>query len=218
MTDFVPEKDLVVLAADSQMEFAVKGLLTRGAALGFREPSVDFLVHPAKDPGCLLRGHDFLRPLYRQYHHAIVMLDREGCGREASLRELLESDLEQRLSSSGWGDRAAAIVLDPELEVWVWSDSPEVDAVLGWTGRTPRLEEWLRTQGYCTPRQMKPNRPKTALEQALRLARKGRSSAIFFELAKRVSVRRCSDPAFLKFKATLQQWFGGASRDERIPL
>jgi hypothetical protein len=210
MTSLPPEKDLVVLAADGQMEFAVKGLLTRGCALGFREVSVDIHVHPAKDPGCFLRGHDFLRAFHRQYRHAIVLFDREGCGREDNPREALEQELEERLSSSGWGDRAAVIVLDPELEIWVWSDSPEVDAVLGWTDRTPCLTDWLQAAGYSTSGQTKPRRPKEALEQALRSVRKGRSSAIFFQLAQRVSVNRCTDPAFLKFKATVQRWFGSA--------
>jgi hypothetical protein len=208
MTSIGTEKDLVVLAADGQMEFAVKGLLSRGPALGFRELSVDIHVHPAKDPGCLLQGHDFLRPFHKQYRHAIVMLDRDGCGREDSPRHVLEGDLEKRLSSSGWGDRAAAIVLDPELEVWVWSDSAVVDAVLGWTGRTPGLADWLRAEGFSSGRHTKPNRPKEALEKALRLARKGRSSAIFLQLAQQVGLDRCTDPAFLKFKAAMQKWFG----------
>ena len=210
MTGLAPETDLLILAADGQMEFAIKGLLTRGEAIGFREPSVDIRVHPARDPGCLLRGHVFLRPFYRQYRYAIVMLDRDGCGQESS-REALETDLEQRLSLSGWGNRAAAIVLDPELEIWVWSDSPEVANVLGWAGRTPRLAEWLRAEGYSGTSRAKPDRPKEAMEKALRLARKSRSSSIFFQLAQRVSVNRCTDPAFLKFKTILQQWFPRAA-------
>jgi hypothetical protein len=211
MTDGVPENDLVVLVADGQMEFAVRGLLTRNQAIKFQELSVDIHVHPNKDPGCLLRGHDFLRPFYRQYRHALIMLDREGCGREDASRQDLESELEQRLSTTGWDNRAAAIVLDPELEIWVWSDSPEVDAVLGWADKTPRLAEWLQSEGYSTSGQTKPKRPKEAMEQALRLARKGRSSAIFLELAQRVSVNRCIDPAFLKFKNTLREWFPNAN-------
>jgi hypothetical protein len=207
MTDGVPEKDLVILVADGQMEFAVRGLLTRNQGIGFQALSVDIHVHPNKDPGCLLRGHDFLRPFYRQYRHAIIMLDREGCGKERTARQDLESEIEQRLSTAGWGDRAAAVVLDPELEIWVWSDSPKVDDVLGWTGRSPRLAEWLRQEGYAVSGQSKPSHPKKAMEEALRLARKGRSSAIFLELAKHVGVNRCIDPAFLKFKGLLQQWF-----------
>ena len=88
------------MAADGQMEFAVKGLLARGPALGFPDVSFDIHVHPNKDPGCFLRGHDFLRPFYRQYRHAIIIFDREGSGREPRLREDLEAEVERRLSVS----------------------------------------------------------------------------------------------------------------------
>jgi hypothetical protein len=201
-------KDLVVLAADSQMEFTVRGLLSRGKSLRFREVSYDIYVHPAKDPGCLLRAHEFMRPFHRQYAHALVMLDREGCGRSDSSREALEEELERKLAVSGWGNRAAAVVLDPELEIWVWSDSPEVDAVLGWAGRQPTLEQWLRSAGYRVTAGMKPIKPKQAVEEALRIARKRRSSSIYLQLAQRVGVHRCVDAAFLKFKTLLQEWFG----------
>jgi len=208
MTPEPAVKDLVVLVADGQMKSAVEGLLTRGRSLKCRDVSSDIYVHPAKDPGCLLRAHDFLRPFCRQYHRAVVMLDREGSGREGLPREELEAEIEQRLSTSGWGERAAAIVLDPELEIWVWSDSPEVDAALGWSGRTPSLAAWLVSQGYRVPGQHKPQEPKKAMEEALRIARKQRSSAIYLRLAQRVSIQRCADPAFTKFKTVLQRWFG----------
>jgi hypothetical protein len=207
MTPQPPTKDLVVLAADGQIEFAVRGLLTRGRSLQFRDLACDIYVHPAKDPGCFLRGHDFLRPFYRQYSYALVVLDREGCGRQQRPRLSLEADLEQRLAASGWGDRAAAVVIDPELEIWVWSDSPEVDAALGWTGRSPTLAAWLVSESYCGPGEAKPSGPKQALEHALRVTRKRRSSAIYRQLAERVSVHRCTDPAFLKLKALLRTWF-----------
>ncbi|MGD0897167.1 MAG: hypothetical protein ABR915_04980 [Thermoguttaceae bacterium] len=200
-------KDLVVLVADGQMEFTVRGLLTRGPSLQFRDISFDIWVHPAKDPGCLLRGHELLRSFTRQYAHAMVMHDREGCGRDDYSREALESEIESNLARSGWHDRAAAIVIDPELEVWVWSDSPEVVGILGWTGRQPTLAQWLDQQGHCAPGQSKPQKPKKAVDDALRSSGKRRSSSIFRQLAERVSVHRCTDPAFWKFKALLQQWF-----------
>jgi hypothetical protein len=205
----VNAKHLVVLVADGQMDFALRGLLARGQSLGIPELSYDIYVHPEKDPGCLLRGHDFLRPFCRQYLHALVMLDREGCGREASARETLEAELQKRLSDSGWDDRAEAIVIDPELEVWVWSDSPQVDVALGWTGRQPKLIDWLVAEHYLAVGQQKPARPQEALERALRVVRKVRSSSIFFELASQVSIKRCTDPAFGKLKQTLVKWFGG---------
>jgi hypothetical protein len=120
----------------------------------------------------------------------------------------VEEEVERRLSSSGWGDRAVAIAIDPELEIWVWSDSPQVDDVLGWRQREPQLRDWLRNEGFLTGDNVKPSAPKRAVDEALRIAGKGRSSSIFGQLAQRVSVARCEDPAFLKFKATLQKWFG----------
>jgi hypothetical protein len=216
MTDGVPGKDLIVLVADGQMEHAVRGLLTHNEAIGFQRLSFDAYVHPNKDPGCLLRGHDFLRPFNRQYRHAMVMLDREGCGRYDVSRNQLEMELEARLSTAGWDNRAVAVILDPELEIWVWSDSPVVEEVLGWSNRTPRLAEWLQSEGHVTSGQTKPSRPKEAMEHALRLARRSRSSAIFLKLAQRVSVKRCIDPAFLKFKSVLRKWFPGANEAEDI--
>ena len=124
-------RDLVVLAADKNMEFAVKGLIARAAALGIREILSDVFVHPHHDPGCLLEGHDFLRLYTKSHRHALVILDRGGSGREDLSRESLEQELEGLLSQSGWENRAAAIAIDPELEIWVWSGSPHVDAVLG---------------------------------------------------------------------------------------
>ena len=92
-------KDLVALVADGQMEFALRGLLTRGRSLGFRDVTFDIYVHPGKDPGCRLRAHDFLRPFTQQYAHAVVIHDLEGCGRDAQPREAVESDIESRLNN-----------------------------------------------------------------------------------------------------------------------
>ncbi|MBI2875671.1 MAG: hypothetical protein HYY20_02180 [Candidatus Tectomicrobia bacterium] len=207
MTSEQIPKDLVILVADKNMEFTIKGLLSRPKALGVRFLANDLFVHPEQDTGCLLRSHDFLRSFINRYAHALVMLDREGCGREGSSREVLEREVEDRLSRSGWGNRAVAIVLDPELEIWVWSDSPHVDSVLGWEGKQPDLKTWLRSQGFWDAQRTKPDRPKEAVEEALRLARKARSSSNYFQLAQRVGFGRCTDPAFLKLKAALQDWF-----------
>ncbi len=200
--------DLVVLVADKNMEFAVKGILGRTQALGIRELMPVVHVHPEKDPGCLLRGHEFLSLFCNQYAHAIIMLDFEGSGREETDRERLELEIEKRLSQSGWGDdRAAAVVIGPELEMWVWSDSPQVDAVLGWQGKSPELRTWLKAKGLLQEEEAKPERPKEAMELALRAARKPRSSALYLQLARQVSMARCVDPAFLKLRTILQAWF-----------
>lgn len=204
-------KNLVLLVPDKNIEHTVKGVLTRHQALGIRQlvhpRDFDCFVHPEHDPGCLRTSESFLRPFTKQYEYALVLFDREGCGKDQLPREALEQDVESRLSQSGWGDRAKVIVLNPEIEIWVWSDSPHVDKVLGWEGKQPDLRTWLQGQSLLTPGQSKPERPKEAMEMALRQSGKSRSSALYFQLAEKVSLNRCVDPAFLKLKNTLQQWF-----------
>lgn len=140
------------------------------------------------------------------------MFDRDGCGRHGQTRQQLEAEVEKNLRSAAWGDRAACIVIDPELENWVWSDSPHVDSVLGWEGREPALRGWLQAQGYWNAGSPKPDRPKEAVEEALRNVRKPRSSALYQELAESVSLERCSDPAFLRLKTLLAKWFPQQNR------
>ncbi|MFB3133348.1 MAG: hypothetical protein ACE10K_12585, partial [Rhodothermales bacterium] len=54
----------------------------------------------------------------------------------------------------------------------------------------------------------KPQRPKEAVEAVLRATDTPRSSSLYRQLAQKVSLNRCDDPAFLKLKSTLQEWFG----------
>jgi len=199
--------DLVVLVADRNMEAAVRGLFSRQEALGIRKVDVHILRHPQKDCGCRNGGVEFLAVFPGQYRHALLMFDREGSGEEGQRPETIESDLEGRLSLSGWAGRAAVIVLDPELETWVWSGSPHVAACLGWTDRTMSLPQWLCDKGYLASGEAKPTRPKEAMEAALWMTHTPRSSAIYQRLAETVSTKGCVDRAFVKFRTTMQRWF-----------
>ena len=113
-----------------------------------------------------------------------------------------------KLGASGWKDRVATVVIDPELEAWVWSDSPVVDRVLGWSGRIPSLRDWLRDEKFLSEDKVKPTDPKCAVNEALRMPNKQRSSAIYFELAQQVSFQRCTDTSFQTLRTTLANWFG----------
>jgi hypothetical protein len=201
------QRDIIFVVADRDIEATVLGLLSRPQSLAIRRISAVIRTHPEKDPGCFLRAHDFLRAFRSHYARAIVMFDREGCGSEALSRVALEAAVEDRLRKNGWDDRAKTIVIDPELESWVWSDSPEVDRILGWVARSPVLRSWLWEKGFLQEGTVKPRRPKEAVEAALRVVHKPRSSAIYQDLAMSVSLRRCTDPAFTKLRATLQSWF-----------
>lgn len=207
MTSAPFPKDLVVLAADSNIEFAIRGLLSRPHDLGIRPVSVDYFRHQHHDPGCCNESQEFLRPFLRSHSYALVVFDREGCGREAMPAAQIETGLEQRLAMNGWGGRGAAIAIDPELEQWVWSRSPEVDRTLGWFGREPSLRMWLLAEGMLGEGQAKPAEPKEAMEAALRLAGKARSASLYEQLGRVVPLGACTDRAFSRLRHLLTTWF-----------
>ena len=201
-------KDLVVLSADKNMEHTIKGLLSRPESLDIRRIVADVLIHPRRDPGCVNEGVAFLSGLSEYYHHGLLMFDYEGSGAENkySFGDLQES-LNAELISSPWQHRAKTIVLNPELEVWVWSKSPRVDDVAGWKNRNPSLRRWLVERELLQEGEVKPARPKQAFEDALREVKKKRSSSLYQQIAEKVSFDGCDDTAFLEFKRTLQGWF-----------
>ena len=205
------QKDLIVLVADKNMKFALSGLLSRNQSLGIRSIEYDIYDHPQHDPGCYLKGIEFLSSFQRSYSHALLIFDYEGSGAEHLPIEKIQNDLEQSLSQTGWDNRANVVIINPELENWVWSDSPLVDQELGWAGKIPSLRTWLEDKGFINTGQIKPQKPKEAMEKALREIRKPRSSAIYESLAKQVSFQRCTDTAFLRLKEMLQEWFGADS-------
>jgi hypothetical protein len=199
--------DLIVVTADIDAAGAIRALLERHQALSIRRITATVDRYVGRDSGCYRRAHEYLRPFISQFNYALVVFDRHGCGSEGRSRLLLEEDVQQRLRRNGWADRSAAIVLDPELEAWVWSDSPEVDRILGWTGRKPDLRTWLREQSLWPDDVSKPTHPKRAMQSALQHARKPRSPAVYRQLAESVGVQRCADPTFEKLRATLRRWF-----------
>jgi hypothetical protein len=199
-------KDLIVLVADKDMESAFRGLLSRYESLGIRPISFDIFVHPQNDPACLKTSDQFLRTFVSQYNFALVAFDREGSGR-IDEREILEKEVEDRLTRVGWQERSAAIVFEPELETWVWSRSPHVDEILGWTKQPAPLRNWLVEQEYLTEGQHKPKRPKETMEAVLKKVKKPRSASIYLQLAQKVSLQGHTEPAFSKFQSMLQKWF-----------
>ena len=202
-------KDLVVLAADKNIEDTLKGLLTRHQSLDIRPINAQIYTEPGHDPACAQRGVNILSNFSKQYKYALLIFDYEGSGKEDIQPGSLQNKLNEEFSHSPWGDkRARTLVLTPELETWIWSDSPHVDDVTGWKERQPGLRSWLIEQGWLRQGEHKPERPKEAFEAALREARIPRSSSLYLKIASKVSLERCTDNSFREFRKILQNWFG----------
>lgn len=208
----VVKRDLVLLAADKDAEQALGGLLAnRKQSLQVRPLEYDIVRHPDHDPGCLRQSGGILASYARTHNHAIVVFDREGCGREGTSREELELEVEASLAKA-WQSRVAVVVIDPELEAWVWTKPSHIPRIIGWPAEDQSLPDWLVENGHLDlSTQVKPDRPKEAFEGVLRQVRKPRSSATFRQVAEQVSFRKCTDPAFAKLLTTLRKWFPPAA-------
>jgi len=201
---------LIALVADRDIEEALIKLFRRTASLGVSPFTFDIRRHPDRDAGCRADAANFLRQFLRAYRYALVVFDREGCG-SASPRDEIEGAAEHKLSRNGWRRRARAVVIEPELEAWVWSGSAVVSNALGWGRSYDELRGLLAKAGLWGPGLQKPDDPKqamiTALRSAPRATRRRRSPRIFGEIAAEVSTVDCQDPAFRKLQSTLREWF-----------
>ena len=198
--------DLFVLAADLDTANALEGLLSRPRDLGIGDVAFVVQRHPNRGSGCRTGSVEFLRPYLKRCDHALIVFDRYGCGDRRPRRDVQQS-VEDRLARNGWGDRAKAIVIDPELEAWVWSTSPAVSRILGWGGRYPALQQWLKDQELWPRGHSKPPDPKRAMRAVMQTRRIRLSARRFSELAENADFAGCRDPAFNELRQTLRAWF-----------
>ena len=202
-------KDLLALTSDRQMQRTVETLLNhRRPALGIRQIDADVVRHPRKDPGCRGNAGALINSKRNLYRKAMVIFDYDGCGERRRTAPDLEIALEREYAGVGWGpDRIAFLVIEPELEAWLFGGSDaHLRNAVSWP-RPDTIQEWLQTQGHLQPGQGKPADPKAAIEAVLTQSQIPLSSEIFEAQARRVSLARCQDRAFQKFRSTLQRWF-----------
>ncbi len=206
------KRDCVFLVADRTMAEVFRGFLGRdefhrslGSGAFEFDPSQDLVVE-SSDPAVFHRAHYLLEPYQSSHQHAVVVLDTAWAGSPgaAAITTGIEEQLRPR-----W-EHFVVVAIDPELEAWIWQDSPHVATALRY--RTPQpLRDWLKNTGDWPANVSKPPDPKAAVEKVLRYTRTPRSAAVYRRIVSRISVRSCEDPAFHKLAATLRGWFGTES-------
>lgn len=207
-------RDCLFLVADKNMEGVLKGFFSRehfhyalGCAPFVFDPKQDLIVaHGQNDPGLFTRANALLQPFARSHRHAVVIVDAAWDGSPGD--RLIFPRIQEHIVNAGWpDDSGCAVVIAPELENWVWQDSPHVCTYLGFEGGFQQLRAELEALEFWNASDPKPHKPKEAVEWVLRRARKPRSSAIYEQLAAHVSVRHCTDPAFNTMLAAVRRWF-----------
>lgn len=208
-------RDLLVYVADGNMGEAVGGLLDRtqahlviGCAPFTFDSRTDIKVAKGQnDPGVYTRADALMQPFAQEYARAVVIVDEAWEGSPGAAA--IEGRLREHLTAAGWPpERALPLVVSPEADIWLWSDSLHTATALGWAS-WDTLRPALEKEGLLAPDWAKPARPKEAAEWALRRGAKRipRSSKLYREVSGNASVRRCQDPAFMAFLAQLQIWF-----------
>jgi hypothetical protein len=208
-------RDLLVYVADGNMAEAVGGFLDRdqahlviGCAPFMFDGRTDIKVAKGQnDPGVYARADALMQPFAKEYVRAVVIMDEEWEGSPGVAA--IEERVGGHLFVAGWSpDRARALVVSPEADVWLWSDSPHTAAALGWASWDV-LRPALEQEGFLEPDQRKPSRPKEAAEWALRNGPKRipRSSKLYRQVSGKASVRRCEDTVLVAFMDQLRTWF-----------
>lgn len=205
-------RDCLFLVADSNMSHALKGFFGKEGfhlSLGCRPFSLeeaDIVVASGQnDPGLYVRASELLKVYRGEYSHAVVMVDAEWRGAPAP--QDIRNALEGHLREAGWSPpQGCAIVIEPEVDNWLWTDTPHTAAALRWPSVT-ELRQALQERDMWPEGAAKPPQPKEAAAWAIRQKGKPRSSAIYEQVASRVSLSRCSDPAVATLVNALRQWF-----------
>jgi hypothetical protein len=225
-----PKRDIVWLIADLECRTALTGFLDRETfhlSLGCGEflwdANQDVLRdEKGKDCGVWKNAHVLLRGKRTTYHHAIVLVDNAFGGSPGPQR--VEADILGNLQTVGWPrSDVEVIVLDPELEIWIWQRNPNVEQAFDYTG-PPSLWNLLAERAVSPEHRLvnadpdrgllpawpleaaKPGDPKAVVEAVRDLCNSDPPSAIFNAITARVSVKGV-DPAFLKLRGTLRKWF-----------
>lgn len=206
-------RDCVFLLADGTMEAMLQGFFNRSGCHQSLETGVfnfdprEDIVSGTNDPRTYTQAHELLRSYQHTHRYAVIILDNDWEGSRGV--ETIRTDIRRNMRACGWDDdRFEVIVIDPELENWIWQESQHIVDAFAYEGELT-IRQWLREQEppMWLDGEAKPARPKEAVEKVLEMTGVPRSAAIYRQITERVSVRRCVDPAFLLLCESLRRWF-----------
>jgi hypothetical protein len=205
-------RDLVILVADGTMKAVFDAFFDRDRwdlrlQCGAFDlwPQEDIFHDPLHtDGGVHKSAHQLLRPYLNTHIRAIVVLDQQFGGELPA--EQVRLEILQNLRANGWAeDRCSVVVIDPELEIWLWQDNANVAQAIRFTG--PSVRQHLQQVGKWPVGAAKPLDPKETIQEFIKPHRALKTKVVYSRIARTVSVARCTDPAFQLFAGTLRGWF-----------
>lgn len=204
-------KDLLLLAADADAGAFFSSLISRGEALGIRPITLDTDRHPGRDSGVVQSGPELLSMRKGQYRRTLLILDHHGSGRDQRMSPSeLAASLQLRLDQCTWTHKSLVVVLEPEVERWLWSTGAALARHFGVSQDvlTRYANHWCKSVGL-TLDDAKAEKPKELFEGVVRGSlRRTLSPRDFARIGALASVRALSaEPDFVRLRAALRGWF-----------
>jgi hypothetical protein len=200
--------DLFVILEGSGDEVVLEALLKRPSDLGIR--AVTFKCE-RRSSAVRTQGPDIAREQRREFRYVICLWDHGGSGREQQPPSRVQGEVQARLNRNTLKGCSKALIIDPELEIWLWQDSAAIASALG-VGED-RLAEWLRDwQRKHFPTQtvetLVRQQPKEALEEVIKQSGKKRTSTLYRHITAVANLNLWSGEAsFRRLCRTLRRWF-----------
>lgn len=211
-------RDVIFHLADGHMEKGLRAFFGRSDwhhALGCARFEIDpqsetdlYRVPGHTDGGIWKHAHENLQVFKDRYHHAVVLLDADFDPHPGV--EVLVKDISNGMIKSGWEEnRFSVIVIEPELESWLWAPNKNIAQAFGHSDFN-ELRKLLETEQLWNPGEPKPHDLKGARDLAAKLGGKKTGGPIFknaFEAISRRALDRCIEPGFIKLRAAMSEWF-----------
>jgi len=235
-------KPLVIMTADGQCKATLRGFFERKKfylSLGCGpielddetfDPENDIVVHPGKDPGVWSDPQKVLFSTGKVYEKALIILDHawEGAPPADQLIERIKTLVEKEAKLEP--HRFEVILIEPELEAWIWQRNQQVVDAFGFKGNEAALWNLFEDKSLLLDQDEeehrfvpanalggqppawpmanpKPENPKGLVEALKSHCRSGPPSEIFSEISSHISVKNCGDEAFQLLRAKLREWF-----------
>jgi hypothetical protein len=211
-------RDVIFHVADKNMEEGLRAFFLRNNwhhALGCSRFEIDpesnmdlYRVAGDTDGGVWKHAHKNLQNFKDKYRYAVIMLDEDFDPHPGAA--VLRDDISNGMIASGWEEgRFAVIVIQPELEAWLWAPNANVARAFGHTTFT-EFRALLEAEGLWNMGDPKPQNLKGARDRAAKLGGKKTGSPLFRSVFAHVSRRAlddCQEPGLLALRMALIGWF-----------
>ena len=211
-------RDIIFHLADDHMETGMRAFFQRDDwqhALGCHRFDIDadspvdlFRVAGHTDPGLWKHAHENLAAFRDKYRHAVIVLDADFDPYPGA--DVLHQDITRAMIAADWEEgQFAVVVIQPELEAWLWAANVNVAIAFGHQDFTA-LRNTLEAEGLWTPGEPKPNDLKRARDRAAKLGGKKTGGPIFkgvFGSISSKALNQCVEPGFKTLQEAVQRWF-----------